>query len=107
MRCQTAAKAKIKPGAGAPLQDIPRSGTRLRRLYDLLQANKGAAVVVEYGGPALGCDVRCLTDFYGLDVRVARQGYRERRSTYILAGEWFGRVYIDYIAERLEAEKLQ
>lgn len=105
MRCQTAAKSKSKNQKGAPLQSVPREGTRLRAVYDLFQAQRGLPVEYQHGqGERLFAQ---LTDFYGLDIRRLRNGSSRvgRISTYILAGEWFGRVYVDYIAERLEKDR--
>lgn len=111
MRCQTAAKAKLRTRyVGAPLQEKPREGSRLRQIYDVLQANKGAPVEIESTKKSpIGIQLVQLENFYGLDVRCVRNGSCRvgRKSTYILAGEWFGRVYVDYIAQRIEAEKLQ
>jgi hypothetical protein len=110
MRCQTAAKAKFKSRyVGAPLRERPKEGSVLRQTFDLLQANKGRTVeIVSNKSFPIGIQIIQLENFYGLDVRLVRQGHKGvgRLSTYVLAGEWFGRVYIDYIAERIE-EKTQ
>lgn len=101
MRCATASEFKKKGRRTAPLQIAPRVGSRLRETYDLLMANKGVPVEIQYR--FLGPDMRYLIDFYGLDIRLVKPGHvrSHRLSTYILAGEWFGRVYVDYIAARL------
>jgi hypothetical protein len=73
----------------------PREGTKLRELYDLLQANRGKPVKValsKFCGYQHGIDQ--LRDFYGLDIRKVRQG------VWLLAGEWFGATYRDYVADR-------
>lgn len=113
MRCMSAARAKSlakgKKIRGAPLQACPREGTKLRARWDFLQANRGLPVPMTGGHVEISNDVRAFNDFYGLDVR--RVGRRNRLSNepeiWVLAGEWFGRIYVDYIAERLEVEKLQ
>lgn len=94
-RCATV--TEIKGAKYGPLHEAPREGTRLREIYDLLQSNKGTPT-----------DFTCrkrdtnridqLRDFYGLDIR--NIGYRR----WLLAGEWFGKVYIDYVAERVGAQ---
>jgi hypothetical protein len=76
-------------------QRIPREGTQLRALYDLFVANKGRVVDVSptmRGGRALSD----LTDYYEMDIR--KLGHRR----WVLAGEWFGPDYVDYIAAVLE-----
>lgn len=76
--------------------DLPAGGTRTRELYDMFMANKG--VPIGFGkNQRDGAVFARLTDTYGLDIRSL--GYRR----WVLAGEWFGKVYVDYIAERLGA----
>lgn len=99
MREQSAAQVK---GRGAHRQDVPREGTRIRRMYDLLMANKGQGVEVnltsfENKPSRSGVAINYLRDFYGLDIRRLRNGH------WVLAGEWFGKVYVDYIAQRHES----
>ena len=49
-----------------------------------------------------------LIDVYGLDIRSRSHpgawGTGSSEREYILAGEWFGKVYVDYIAEQLEKQ---
>lgn len=40
-----------------------------------------------------------LRSFYGLDIR------RISRTKWCLVGEWFGKVYVDYLAEATKDEK--
>lgn len=80
----------------------PREGTRLRECYDLLQANKG--IPVEWRrGLVDSTAVIYLSDYYGLDIRLLQKGDSRtgRKPLYVLAGEWFGKVYVDYIAEQV------
>ncbi len=102
-RCLPAASIKRGNRRGYTLRQIPLEGTRLRATYDLLMANKGAAINVSlsraYGPNDGGTAISQLRDFYGLDIRKIKNGQ------WLLAGEWFGRVYVDYVAERLEAGK--
>ena len=79
----------------------PREGSRLRELYDLLMGNAGKPVplrVSQYAGR--GANLTQLRDTYGLDIRMVRQGHTsaliDRKSVYVLAGEWFGDIYVDY-----------
>lgn len=97
MRTETAAQAKGTK-RGACCREIPHEGTRMRRVFDIFMANKGVPVDIapsQFGGRNKGSVVRQLTDIYGLDLRCIRPG------RWVLAGEWFGRHYVDYIAERL------
>lgn len=74
-------------------QILPRKGCETRRLYDLFQANKGRTidfVVTSRSRPK----IISLVDTYGLDIRCVR--YRK----WCLCGEWFGKVYVDYVAEQ-------
>src|SRR5690348_6959141 len=91
--CETAASIKgIRRG---PLQDKPRKGTKIRALYDRLQASKGLPITFSATrGRYMMIDQ--LRDAYGLDLR--NVGYGQ----WMLAGEWFGKVYVDYVAERME-----
>ena len=69
----------------------------MRAAFDEFQANKG--IPIEFRADVHNPRIMAsLIDFYGLDIRHAG-----RKSQYILAGEWIGKVYIDYIAERLKA----
>lgn len=83
----------LKGSARLQVHPRPRDGTKLRKLYDLFAASKGKAIPFKCAGYQR--QVADLVDYYGLDIRRVRNG------TWILAGEWFGRVYVDYIADRL------
>lgn len=81
MRTESAAQAKAPHRAAN--QRVPRQGSRMRALYDVLMKNKGLVVT--------------------LVLRNDDRGSGPGR--YVLAGEWFGREYRDYIAERITPEK--
>lgn len=102
MRCATVAQCKRSKGHSAMLQIAPREGTRLRAIYDLFQSNKGKPV--EYHSTVDKAAIPKLIDFYGLDIRCLQNGSSRtgRKSQWVLAGEWFGKVYIDYIAEQIQ-----
>ncbi len=74
---------------------LPRPNSKLRTLYDKLQANRGKIVelhnLTETEHTYLTLQ---LPDFYGLDLRSFGRG------RWCLCGEWFGTHYVDYIAER-------
>jgi hypothetical protein len=79
------------------LASCPREGTRRRELYDLFKANEGIPIRAKF----TRCDrgsMSALQDSYGLDIRCLRRG---PGSTWVLAGEWFGSEYVDYIAQRI------
>lgn len=94
MRCQTVSQAKGK--ITSPHCDVPKEGTKIRALYDRFFLNKGKTIPLIGNHENLG-RINRLMDDYGLDIRHVGRG-----NGYILAGEWFGKVYVDYIAERLE-----
>jgi hypothetical protein len=85
--------------ATVPVGAAPREGTRLRAVYELFQASKGQPIVFVRRA---GCTrlIDDLIDYYGLDIRCLGRG------RWILAGEWFGRVYVDYVAQRLTASEV-
>lgn len=78
---------------GRPLSAEPRVGTAIRAIYDQFMSNKGS--IIPYSKKSNSRQIQDLTDYYGLDIR--RVGY----GRYCLVGEWFGKVYIDYLAERI------
>lgn len=99
MRVESVATAK-RGKAHANTQRIPRAGTRLRAVYDLFQANKGSTIRLPPERRGRTADIRRqLTDYYGLDIR------KVTRSQYILVGEWFGKVYVDYLAQQIAASE--
>jgi len=112
---RTASAAALKHRANPPAPRAPRPGTRLRRLYDVLQASRGLPCRLDaaaLGYPRrtdLGSDMRALTDFYGLDIRLLHHnGHPDGRGrapgTWVLAGEYIGPAYRDYIAQRLQGD---
>lgn len=94
----------IKLGKEPPSK-CPREGSSLRRLYDTLMFTKGRPCYLlnaQFGaGPNfLGNAIEQLRNFYGLDIRVTPSGHHTRQ--YLLAGDWFGRVYVDYVVDRID-----
>lgn len=81
-------------------QDRPTEGTYIRGVYDQLMANRGSCVSLTIGKKHKGV-IEVLRSTYGLDVRAVRSGHRG----YILVGEWCGRVYVDYLAEKIDEQK--
>jgi hypothetical protein len=99
---------------GIDLQRAPGEGTRIRRLYDVLQTARGLPIDVNaeqlgyYNRVSFSADVAKLRDFYGMDIILIHRAVKGRPrgkgripSLYILAGEWFGREYQDYVAPRV------
>src|ERR1700752_3098049 len=78
-------------------QKIPRSGTKLRELYELFQMNKGEIIELPLTIMYAPSYIYVLQDFYGLDIRrignIGSKGRGRGRppGKWILAGEWFGR----------------
>lgn len=107
MRTESAACAKR---AGKVNQRAPRPGTRLRELYDLFHVYRGEPRPFIFGDKDR-FKIEQLRDFYGLDILVL--GHEKRTlpgaghgpGIWVLAGEWFGRHYVDYIAEHIEKLK--
>lgn len=95
MRTESPARAKSSKGV---LRFVPREGTKLRELYDLLQSRRGLPIEIPITRVFPISSIAQLTDFYGLDIRRLGPGYKR----WILAGEWFGLEYRDYIAARLQ-----
>jgi hypothetical protein len=95
MKMESAAAAKGK-GRGNSLSAQshikPMEGSRTRFLYDMFMSNKGIPIAYTANEPA---KIEALRDYYGLDIRCL--GSRR----WVLAGEWFGPVYIDYIADKI------
>lgn len=96
MRMDSAANSK-RQEQSSHLQ--PREGTSLRRMYDILITSKGIPVEVALcrfeGRNGTHTMVESLRSFYGLDIRKIEPG------KWVLAGEWFGKTYCDYIADRI------
>ena len=100
MRTLSASEAKGRSKAHNNL--IPKPNTKLRQVYDLLQNNKGRVVdTSELDRTAKQYLSGILPDYYGLDIR------RMAKHRHCLVGEWFGRQYVDYVAERLAAKRIR
>ena len=103
MRCSSA--TKIKSGKDWGAQKRPDPESRLGMLYDAFKNN--AWEPVQFKLNKLDSSYRDrLIDFYGLDIRLLDRGDSRlgKLSTYVLAGEWFGSEYVDYIAEKLKGK---
>lgn len=100
MRCPTV--NEIKRHKQFDKYQKPKEGTALRKYYDLFTENKGLPVQVAVKSTLpnafTGVRLEQLRSRYGLDIR------RLRTKEWVLVGEWDGRVYIDYIAERMSKD---
>jgi hypothetical protein len=92
--------AEIKhPDRTTNSQLIPKEGTKIRKIYDLLMENRGRWVNVSPSSfgikltGQMGGISEVLMNRYGLDIR-------KDYGKWLLAGEWFGKVYIDYVVEK-------
>jgi len=109
MRVESAASAKGKMTCS--VQMVPRSGTAVRTVYDLLKTAPGYPVQLpRYKTSSLGGILESLRNFYGLDVRPfpehrSHDGPGAGKKRYWLVGEWFGKTYVDYVADRRAKEE--
>lgn len=90
---------QMKRGQTVDLDKKPREGTDLRELYDFFMERKGEPVNFAATNEKGNRTYRRLTDLqdrYGLDIRKLSRG------CWVLAGEWRGSQYIDYIAEKVK-----
>ena len=103
MRVESAAMAKKKQIWQGSRRPDPNS--RVGQLYDFLRAHRGQFVSIptqfRYGG-RLGQSISQLQNFYGLDIRNCRIEGNKYNFLYSCVGEWFGKDYVDYLAERIE-----
>ena len=80
-----------------PQRMVPKEGSQLRALYDVLMENKGKAVNVKDILPSNNHRrqqfIHRLRQNYELDIRLCGH------FNYSLVGEWVGVAYIDYLAE--------
>lgn len=83
---------------------LPREGTKLRLIYNLLYEYRGSHVPIEKWrrlcdqaghSSVVDCIYKYLPDYYGCDI--LGQGSHARGPA--LIGEWMGKVYIDYTQE--------
>lgn len=79
------------------LQKLPQQGTAIRRVYDKLREHAGHPVTIDpmilHVNKAV---LEQLRTFYCCDITT--MGH----NTYVLTGEWDGKVYIDYVKQRYE-----
>jgi hypothetical protein len=98
MRTAPASLFKTGRKSHATRNAIPSEGSKLRALYDLFYAHKGQVIDFSRANDRPLLD---LIDYYGLDIR------RISRGRWVLAGEWFGRAYLDYLAEHLASQEVE
>lgn len=92
-----ASVSQIKRGNYDRFAKLPREGSRLREAYDFFVSSRGIPVAVLLSTyPRTTIDN--LRDYYGLDIRCIESG------KWVLAGEWFGKHYVDYIAAVMASE---
>lgn len=97
-RALTVAQMKRANGSRL-LPDAPGEGTMARKYYDLFKSQPGIPIKMSWSmflsrNPT--AIKQRLINEYGLDIRCLKKGL------WVLAGEWHGRVYIDYIAEQIK-----
>ncbi|SRR5260370_31476539 len=89
-------------GKGAPVKEFPRKGTLLRYYYDLFQDNKGEVIELAFGRNTSSRIIPDLIDYHGFDLRCVKKGGPSCNSKWLLAGEWIGKIYIDYVVGGLK-----
>ncbi len=103
MRTESAYSIKGSKDKGK--QKVPREGSRIRLLWDLLHLHQGEVVTLPLTTMFPITTIYVLRDFYGLDIinlstnEGDKAGRKKGNSRWILAGEWFGSKYVDYIAK--------
>jgi len=97
MRVITVSEMK---GRDAPHRDYPTPGSLADQIYQRLTSSKGKIVDLSDLRGKRSRDrwlaIGQLMDFYGLDIRKIHP--RKHDALYVLAGEWFGSHYSDYVA---------
>ncbi len=68
----------------------PKEGSKLRELYDLFMNNKGKIIKIKLSRNRPS-EIEQLRNTYDMDIRSLKRGY------WCFVGEWFGKVYIDYL----------
>lgn len=99
MRVLTVSELKA-PRRHIPHQDYPRAGSVMDVIYRRLKDSPGRYVDLldlarEHKGGKFGQAISRLQDDYGLDIRRPPHSHK---GLYVLAGEWFGSHYSDYVA---------
>lgn len=80
-------------------QLYPKEGTKLRKLFDWFNANKGKVVKLPNCHSHSGNYLLQLRDYYGCDIRRIKRGY------YCFVGEWINDEYVSYIEKSWQATK--
>jgi hypothetical protein len=92
---RTVSAASAKSSRHHSTHKVLASGSKLRAVYDLFRSNAGRPIdfKIQYYPVS---SLYQLIDIYGLDIRRIRNG------RWMLAGEWFGRLYVDHTAPKPE-----
>lgn len=90
--------SELKKQTRRQINPIPREGSKIRAIYDLFHSNKGR--VIDFAASTdNGRPMFALIEYYGLDIR------RVAPRKWVLAGEWFGSEYRDYVIEHHDSEE--
>lgn len=101
-------KMRLRGKKCQALQAKPREGTKVREVYDLFIKSPGQLIKWKVTDRTDTQVISQLRLAYGLDIRSVRHTNSNRYKTkpvtslWVLAGEWFGSIYIDYTAETEE-----
>jgi hypothetical protein len=98
MRVATVSELKGRSGGR---NDYPALGTAYRAILDCLTEKPGCVVDMadlarKYPDGRFGHALERLRNDYGMDIRKVHP--RKHDGLYVLAGEWFGANYSDYVA---------
>lgn len=98
--------SEIKRDSYSPHRNYPTPGSAADQVYQILVADKGRYAQLGGIGRVLGRHILTraisrLMDDYGMDIR--RHNRHKNDGLYVLAGEWFGAHYEDYLAQAYHA----
>jgi hypothetical protein len=93
----------MKSGRRNPAsRDVPRPGTKTRKLYDLLMDNAGKWVTIfkdDWDNKNFPATLQMMSLTYGLDIRTKRVPHSMGWGMIdvLLAGEYVNSAYLDYV----------
>lgn len=109
MRVASAADLKSSQSKQNNPSGLPHEGTYIREVYDIFKANAGYIIQFDEMTTKqyhrFAAIINQLRDFYGCDIRtISKQGMRKDARQYLLAGEWIGEHYADYVLLRAQGK---
>lgn len=95
---RVASVSSLKGRTDLVIGSAPRQGSTIRAVYDALHRRAGRPVLFASADRRLASTIETLRVYYGCDIS------RVDKRTYCLTGEWFGKRYEDYLAQRFKTE---